>query len=157
GPDPRPVRVPRPGHADLTGGLKYDHLDDLRNVLERASARETATRVALGGAAKPLLRDLGIGVGSYVRAVGGVEAVGGEQVATELWRSDAEALGLLADQTETRTLDAASSDRLAERIREAQRRRDTVGGVVEVVATGVPVGLGSHIQWDRKLDGRLAQ
>jgi chorismate synthase len=157
GPDPRPIEVPRPGHADLTGGLKYGHMKDLRNVLERASARETATRVALGGAAKTLLRELGIGVGSYVRSIGGVEAVGAETAAPELWRLDGEGLGLLADQTETRALDSDSSERLAQRIQEAMRRRDTLGGVVEVVATGLPAGLGSHIQWDRKLDGRLAQ
>lgn len=157
GPDPRPVRVPRPGHADLAGALTYGHLGDLRNVLERASARETAIRVALAGVAKSLLRDLGIQVGSYVRSIGGVEAVGAETAAPALFLEDAEALGHLADETETRALDQASSERLAARIRESMGRRDTVGGVVEVVVTNVPVGLGSHVQWDRKLDGRLAQ
>jgi chorismate synthase len=157
GPDPRPILVPRPGHADLTGGLKYGHAEDLRNILERASARETATRVALGGAAKALLRELGIGVGSYVRSIGGVEAIGAEEAAPELWRTDAEGLAWLADASEVRVLDEASTQKLSDRIREAQKRRDTLGGVVEVVVTGLPIGLGSHIQWDRKLDGRLAQ
>jgi chorismate synthase len=157
GPDPKPVQVPRPGHADLAAGIKYGHLDDLRNVLERASARETATRVALGAVAKAFLRDLGIGVGSYVKSIGGVEADSAADVQPELWREDAESLGLLADETETRALNASSSDRLAARILETMKKRDTVGGVLEVVATGLPVGLGSHVHWDRKLDGRLAQ
>jgi chorismate synthase len=157
GPDERPIQLPRPGHADLAAGLKYDHVADLRNVLERASARETTTRVALGAVAKALLRDLGIGVGSYVRSIGGVEAADARDVAGQLWRDDAEGLGLLADHTSTRAIDEPSSERLAARIHEAMKRRDTVGGVVEVVATGLPVGLGSHVHWDRKLDGRLAQ
>lgn len=157
GPDPRPVKVPRPGHADLSGGLKYGHLGDLRNVLERASARETAIRVALGAVAKALLAELGIQVGSYVRSIGGVEAAYAEDVCPELLRTDAQALAFRADESETRALDAASSERLAARIQESMKRRDTVGGVVEVVATGLPVGLGSHVQWDRKLDGRIAQ
>jgi len=157
GPDPRPVTVPRPGHADLAGGLKYGHAGDLRNVLERASARETAIRVALGGVARVFLRDLGIQVGSWVRSIGQAQSHAPEQMAAKMWREDAEGLALLADQTETRALDEESSRRLMDAIDDARKRRDTVGGVLEVVATGVPVGLGSHVQWDRKLDGRLAQ
>ncbi len=157
GPDEKPVTVPRPGHADLAGGIKYGHTSDLRNVLERASARETAMRVALGGAAKALLRELGIGVGSYVRSIGGAVGSGADEVAAALARDDAEALALLADRFETRALDRASSDRFVQAIDEARKRRDTLGGVVEVVVTGLPIGLGSHVQWDRKLDGRLAQ
>lgn len=157
GPDPRPVHVPRPGHADLAGGLKYGHLDDLRNVLERASARETAVRVALGAVAKALLAEFGISIGSYVRSIGGVEAAHAEDCFPELLRTDAQALASCADASETRALDAESSERLAARIQEAMKRRDTLGGVIDVVATGLPVGLGSHVQWDRKLDGRLAQ
>ncbi|AKU92782.1 Chorismate synthase [Vulgatibacter incomptus] len=156
GPDPKPVRVPRPGHADLTGGIKYGHTKDLRGVLERASARETAMRVALGAAARVLLRELGIGIGSYVRSIGPAEATPAHDAAPGLYREDAYELGLLADGFETRALDEASSRHLAEAIDEARRRRDTVGGVVEVVATGVPVGLGSHVHWDRRLDARLA-
>lgn len=155
GPDPRPVQVPRPGHTDLAGGLKYGHTGDLRNVLERASARETAMRVALGAAARVLLRDLGIQVGSYVRSIGAAEADDAASAEPELFREDAEGLALLADATETRALTAAASGRLVAAIQEAQGRRDTLGGVIEVVATGVPPGLGSHVQADRKLDGRL--
>ena len=157
GPDPQPVTIPRPGHADLAGGLKYDHLDDLRNILERASARETAIRVALGAVARTLLRDLGIQIGSFVRSIGEAEAGPLDEEAQRLWREDAEALGLRADRTETRALDEQSSSGFVEAIKRAQQRRDTLGGVIEVVATGVPVGLGSHVQWDRKLDGRIAQ
>jgi chorismate synthase len=157
GPDQRPVLIPRPGHADLAGGLKYEHTEDLRNVLERASARETAMRVGLGALAKALLRDLGVEVGSYVRSIGGVEAGDAAALEPELFRADAEALALKADLTQTRALTKEASGRLEARIDEAMRRRDTVGGVVEVVVTHVPVGLGSYVQADRKLDGRLAQ
>ena len=157
GPDPAAVTVPRPGHADLAGAIKYGHTADLRNVLERASARETAMRVALGAAARAMLRNLGISVGSYVRSIGGIEAVRASQAAPDLYREDGEELGLLADRSEVRALDATSTQQLIERIQEAQRARDTLGGAIEVVATGVPAGLGSHVQWDRKLDGRLAR
>src|SRR5678815_1815820 len=155
GPDPRPVQVPRPGHTDLAGALKYGRTADLRDILERASARETAMRVALGAAARALLRELGIQVGSHVRSIGTAEADDASAVAPELLRDDAEALALRADETETRALTAAGSDRMVQAIQEAQRRRDTLGGVIEVIATGVPPGLGSHVQADRKLDGRL--
>ena len=157
GPDPKPVTVPRPGHADLAGGLKYGHLEDLRNVLERASARETAMRVALGGVARAFLRDVGIEVGSFVRSIGAAEALPLQGNAAQLHREDAEGLALLADQTETRALDEESSRRFVDAIDAARRRRDTLGGVIEVVATHVPPGLGSHVHWDRKLDGRLAR
>jgi chorismate synthase len=157
GPDPRPVTVPRPGHADLAGGLKYGHLADLRNVLERASARETAIRVALGGVARAFLRDLGVQVGSCVRSIGRAEAPPAEELAGQLLRTDAESLALLADQTETRALDPDWSQKFVAEIDEARSRRDTIGGVVEVVASNLPTGLGSHVHWDRKLDGRLAQ
>jgi len=157
GPDPRPVQVPRPGHTDLAGALKYGRTADLRDILERASARETAMRVALGAAARALLRELGIQVGSYVRSIGTADAESAADVAPDLFRDDAEALALRADETETRALTAAGSDRLVQAIQEAQRRRDTLGGVVEVIALGLPVGLGSHVSWDAKLDGRLAQ
>jgi chorismate synthase len=155
GPDPRPVRVPRPGHTDLAGALKYGQTADLRDVLERASARETAMRVALGAAARALLRDLGIQVGSYVRSIGQAEADDAAEAAPQLFREDAEALALLADATETRALTEDASARMVAAIQKAQGRRDTLGGVIEVVATGVPPGLGSHVQADRKLDGRL--
>jgi len=156
GPDEKPVAVPRPGHADLAGGLKYGHVDDLRNVLERASARETATRVALGAAARVLLREFGIGVGSYVRAIGGVAGSSAEEAVPALFHDDAEALALHADAFDTRAADEASNAKFVDAIDRARRERDTLGGVVEVVVTGLPVGLGSHVHWDRKLDGRLA-
>jgi chorismate synthase len=155
GPDPRPVQVPRPGHTDLAGALKYGQTGDLRDVLERASARETAMRVALGAAARALLRDLGIQVGSYVRSIGQADGDDAAAAAPALLHQDAEGLALLADATETRALTEAGSARLVAAIQEAQRRRDTLGGVIEVVATGVPAGLGSHVHADRKLDGRL--
>jgi chorismate synthase len=155
GPDARPVRVPRPGHTDLAGALKYGQTGDLRDVLERASARETAMRVALGAAARALLRDLGIQVGSYVRSIGEAEAEDAAIVSPQLFAEDAEGLALLADATDTRALTEAASERLVAAIKKAQGRRDTLGGVIEVVATGVPPGLGSHVQADRKLDGRL--
>lgn len=157
GPDPAAVTVPRPGHADLAGALKYGHTADLRNVLERASARETTMRVALGAAARVLLRNLGIAVGSYVRSIGGIEAISASEVQPELYRHDAEELGLLADRSEVRALDADSTAQLVARIDDARRNRETLGGVIEVIATGVPPGLGSHVQWDRRLDGRLAR
>jgi len=155
GPDPRPVLVPRPGHTDLAGALKYGQTQDLRDVLERASARETAMRVALGAAARVLLRDLGIQVGSYVRSIGQADAEDAADVVPQLFGEDAEGLALLADATETRALSEEASERLVAAIKKAQQRRDTLGGVIEVVATGVPPGLGSHVQADRKLDGRL--
>ncbi len=157
GPDPRPVKVPRPGHTDLAGGLKYGHLADLRNVLERASARETAARVAVGAAARVFLQELGIEIGSYVRSIGNADGVEASVAAPVDSRRAASLVGLLADGFETRALDAGSDERFKEAVRGAQARRDTLGGVVEVVVTGLPVGLGSHVQWDRKLDGRLAQ
>jgi chorismate synthase len=157
GPDPHPVTVPRPGHADLAGGLKYAHLDDLRNVLERASARETAIRVALGGAARALLRDLGIQIGSFVRSIGSADGNVLEPPSVSPLKEDAESLALRADLTETRALDEDSSRRFVAAIDQARKRRDTLGGVAEILATGVPVGLGSHVHWDRKLDGRIAQ
>jgi len=155
-PDPDPVLVPRPGHADLPGGLKYGHTHDLRNVLERASARETAMRVALGAAAKALLREFGITVGSYVRRIGAAEGIGWEEVAPKLGRFDAEKLARHADGFRTRSLDEASDARMVEAIEEAMRRKETLGGEVEVVVTGLFSGLGSHVHADRRIDARLA-
>ncbi|NIP78715.1 MAG: chorismate synthase [Gemmatimonadetes bacterium] len=143
----RPHYLPRPGHADLVGAFKYDRRD-VRDVLERASARETAARVACGAVAKRLLRELGVSVGSHVVSIGPV-------VADEMELP--EALNSAADADPVRCLDRAASQRMMEAIDEAKERGDTLGGVFEVVATGVPVGLGSYVSWDRKLDGRLAQ
>jgi chorismate synthase len=140
--------IPRPGHADLAGAVKYG-FNDLRLVAERASARETAMRVACGGLARQLLAEFGIVVGSHVLEIGGVRA---EIPATAY--EDIFARALASDVT---VADAASAERIRARIEEVMRAKDTAGGVIEIVALNVPVGLGSHVHWDRKLDGRLAQ
>lgn len=143
-----PQTIPRPGHADLAGALKYN-LDDLRLVAERASARETAMRVACGGLARLLLAEFGIVVGSHVLEIGGVRAEIPDVPYPELFAQ--------AAASDVGVADPASAARIAQRIRQAMRAKDTVGGVIEVVALHVPAGLGSHVHWDRKLDGRLAQ
>lgn len=142
----RPHYLPRPGHADLVGAFKYDRRD-VRDVLERASARETAARVACGAVAKRLLSEVGVSVGSHVSRIGPVEAE-----STELPVD----LNAAADQSEVRCLDADASVRMMSEIDAAKERGDTLGGCFDVVATGLPVGLGSYVSWDRKLDGRLA-
>jgi chorismate synthase len=154
-PDPQPegarerrrLRRPRPGHADLAGALKYG-TDDLRSVLERASARETAARVAAGGLARALLRAAGIEVRSHVVRIGAAALPGGAVP----WS----AMGAV-EQSPVRCADAEVSRAMVAEIDRAKRDGDTVGGVVEVVARGVPPGLGSFSQWDRRLDGRIAQ
>lgn len=143
----RPVYLPRPGHADLTGIVKYDR-PEARDVLERASARETAARVACAAVARTFLRDLGITVGSHVVALGGVEADVPDPLPDDL--NDA------ADRSPVRTLDPDAEERMIAAIDEAREAGDTLGGIFEVVVRGVPVGLGSHVSWNRKLDGRLA-
>jgi chorismate synthase len=143
-----PLTAPRPGHADLAGMQKYD-FDDARNVLERASARETAARVAAGAVAKKVLASLGVEVGSHVVALGGVEA-------DRSLRPLPGAL-LAVDKSEVRCADAAAEEAMIATIKAAAKDGDSLGGVVEVLAYGVPVGLGSHVHWDRKLDGLLAQ
>ena len=140
-----PVTRVRPGHGDLAGALKYGH-DDVRNVLERASARETAARVAAGGVARAFLRELGIDVWSFTAEVGGVAV---DPANATRSREDADASPL-------RCPDPDAEARMIARIDEARERGDTIGGVFEVVATGVPIGLGSYIQWDRRLDAALA-
>lgn len=153
GPDPfptppEPVTRPRPGHADLAGGLKYDR-HDLRDILERASARETAARVAVGAVCRKLLGAVGVEIFAHVVAIGPVEAAGSTLSLAET-RDRARASDLsCADPTAEAAMRAA--------ILETAHAGDTLGGTFEVVATGVPPGLGSHVQWDRKLDGRLAQ
>jgi len=141
-----PVTRVRPGHADLAGAVKYD-FDDVRDVLERASARETTMRVAAGAVCRAFLGELDIEVWSHTAAVGDVTA---DPEAPMRTREEAEASPL-------RCLDAAAETRMVAAIDEARSSGDTLGGVFEVVATGVPVGLGSHVQWDRRLDGALAQ
>src|SRR5688572_4872434 len=147
GPRKRAVTRPRPGHADLTGLLKYDR-DDARDILERASARETAARVAAGAVCRRLLSELGIRIGSHLVHLGGIDAVRPESLPSDLNEA--------ADRSPLRTLDAGAELRMIERIDWAKREGNTLGGICEVVCEGLPVGLGSHVSWDRKLDGRLA-
>ncbi len=145
----KPVTRPRPGHADLAGAIKYD-FQDARYILERASARETTARVAVGGLAKALLGELGIQVLSHVIAVGEERlhrAATWEEL-VELSKRDEVLLGCV---------DAEAEQRMKAVVDEVYRTGDTVGGVFEVVAHGVPPGLGSHIAWDTRLDGKLAQ
>lgn len=149
----RPLVVPRPGHADLAGSLKYGWTDDLRPVLERASARETAMRVGIGAVARRLLAELGIEIASWVVAVGDVSA---PEVDAPSDPSALRELRERADASPMRCLHDATTRAMIESIDVVRRERDSLGGIVEVVACGVPAGLGSHVHWDRKLDGRLA-
>jgi len=145
------VTRPRPGHADLAGALKYAHRD-IRNVLERSSARETATRVALGAVARKFLLEFGIRAGSFIEEIGPVKFEAGASSAEEL-----HALDEKAGASSLRCPDAATTDRMIALIDEATEKGDSLGGVFTVFITGLPPGLGSHIQWDRRLEGRLAQ
>jgi chorismate synthase len=150
--DPERKRVvtrPRPGHADLSGMLKYDR-DDARDVLERASARETTARVAAGAVCKRFLREFGIAVGSHVVHLGGVDARRPNKMPA------AADLNAAADESQLRTLDREAENEMIARIDAAKAEGNTLGGIAEVICDGVPVGLGSHVSWDRKLDGRLA-
>lgn len=144
----RRVTRPRPGHADLTGALKFDRAD-ARDILERASARETAVRVACGAVCRALLSQLGVEIGSHVVELGGIVANPRAPLPSPL--------NAAADQSPVRCLDPDAEREIIARIDAAKAAGDTLGGVVEVVAIGLPVGLGSHASWDTKLDGRLAQ
>jgi chorismate synthase len=146
-PPRRKLSRPRPGHADLAGVLKYDR-EDARDILERASARETAARVAAGAVCRRLLTEFGVEIGSHVVALGGIVAVLPEALPVPL---DA-----AADRSPVRCLDPEATRAMVARIDAAADAGDTLGGVVEVVARGVVVGLGSHVAADRRLDGRLA-
>lgn len=152
-PEPGPpvtekvVTCPRPGHADLVGAIKYNH-PDIRNVLEKASARETAIRVAVGGVAKRLLAEFGMQVYSYTVEIGGVKAALGGLTTEQAFQQ--------AEESEVRCPDAAGSAQMVARIREAKHKGDTLGGIFEVVVTNPPLGLGSYAQWDRRLNARLA-
>lgn len=141
------VTRPRPGHADLSGVMKY-HLSDIRNVLERSSARETAVRVAVGAVAKALLAEFGIRVGGFVAELGGINAVAPQEPLETLWRN--------AAASETFCCDPVAEVEMKRIIDVAKAAGDTLGGVVEVQVIGVPPGVGSYVQWDRKLDARLA-
>jgi len=144
----QPLTKPRPGHADLTGMQKYD-LTDARDVLERASARETAARVAAGAVAKILLRAIGVHIVSHVLQIGSVRAPNDERpLPGDLDRVDASEVRCFAPLTESDMIDE---------IKAAAKDGDSLGGIVEVLVYGPPVGLGSHVHWDRKIDGLLAQ
>jgi chorismate synthase len=158
----RPIRVPRPGHADLVGGLKYG-LWDLRDVRERASARETAARVAAGALARQLLEHVGASVVSFVLSIGSCEAT--PELGRDfrpgwlgsLGRDQLASIAAAAEDDPVRCPAPAASAEMCRLIDDARARGDTVGGVFCVAALGVPPGLGSYVQWDRRLDGLLAQ
>ncbi|MGA0064247.1 MAG: chorismate synthase [Ilumatobacteraceae bacterium] len=143
----KPLTQPRPGHADLTGMQKYG-FDDARDVLERASARETVARVAAGALAKALLKPLGVSVISHVVAVGAASSTAPRPLPEDLAR---------IDESPVRCADAAAEAQMIAEIEAAAKDGDSLGGIVEVLAYGVPIGLGSHVHWDRKIDGLLAQ
>lgn len=145
---PEALTRPRPGHADLAGGLKYDR-HDLRDILERASARETASRTAVGAVCRRVLAEMGMKVFAHVVAIG--------EVSAERPDIDLEELESRARASDLACTDPAAEARMRDAIKAAAHAGDTLGGVFEVIVTGVPAGLGSHVQWDRKLDGRLAQ
>jgi chorismate synthase len=143
--EPKKVTRLRPGHADLAGAMKYG-FDDVRNVLERASARETAARVAVGAVCRRFLVEFGVEIHSHTVSIGDVNAA-----------PDVEPDWAAVEESAVRSSDSQAEGRMVAAIDAAREAGDTLGGVFEMVATGVPIGLGSHVMWDRKLDGRLAQ
>lgn len=145
--DIAPMTTPRPGHADLTGAIKYGYRE-LRLPLERASARETTMRVAVGAVLKKLLAEFGIVVGGYVVQIGSVVATFGDDYALADRIIDAE-------KSDVRCPDLAVAERMHEEIRQAKIDKDTLGGILEVIALNVPPGLGSHVHYDRRLDGKI--
>lgn len=147
--DKKKVTRPRPGHADLSGAIKYSHAD-IRDVLERSSARETAARVAVGAVGRQLLELCGIEIASHVVSIGGVEARKHEKITLKTLRTQSE-------ESKVRCLDDVAATEMMKKIDEAKQKGDSLGGVVEVIVEGVPIGLGSYVHWDRKLDGRIAQ
>ncbi len=154
------ITLPRPGHADYVGSVKYG-FDDIRNVIDRASARETAMRVACCSAARKLLEELGIYIGSHVLSIGNAEVNHGDAVHRTIramiakdnaWKISAE-----ADKSEVRMLVKSAETKAIAAIKACKKKGDTLGGIFEVIVSGVPVGLGSYVHYDRKLDGQLAQ
>ncbi len=142
------VTRPRPGHADLTGALKYDQ-DDIRTILERASARETAARVAVGAVCRVFLEQFGMDLLSHVVRLGGIDAAPSKTLSVEALRKQVEG-------TPLRCADAKAQKKMMALIDAVKQQGDTVGGTIEVLVTGAPVGLGSHVHYDRKLDARIA-
>ncbi len=143
------THTPRPGHADLAGGIKLNH-HDLRNVLERASARETAARVAIGSLARQLLERFGVEFASHIVRIGRVKP--GKAISLV----DLERLRRITEESPVRCADVKAGREMMAAIREARKKRDSLGGIAEIIVRGVPVGLGGFAQWDQRLDGRLA-
>ena len=143
----RVITKPRPGHADLVGGMKYNH-QDLRNVLERSSARETAARVAVGAICKSLLAQLGIELYSRVVEIGGIKDEG---------EYDIDTIKKYEDANDVRVIDETIAQAIRDKIDQAKKDGDSIGGVVQVIVNHMPVGIGSYVHYDRKLDGRIAQ
>ncbi|PRT12804.1 chorismate synthase [Bacillus thuringiensis] len=144
----RKVTKPRPGHADLNGAIKYGHRD-MRNVLERSSARETTVRVAAGAVAKKVLAELGIKVAGHVIEIGGVQA-------KEVTYSSIEELKSITEASPVRCLDDEAGNQMMKAIDDAKANGDSIGGIVEVIVEGMPIGVGSYVHYDRKLDAKLA-
>ncbi len=147
----RQVSRPRPGHADLVGGMKYGHRD-LRNVLERSSARETTVRVAVGSVAKALLKELGISVVSHVTEIGGVKAD-----TSKAEGKSTEEIRAIVEEDPVYCVDPEASAKMVQLIDDTKKEGNSIGGVVEVIVEGLPAGIGSYVHYDRKLDGKLAQ
>ena len=145
----RKITKPRPGHADLVGGMKY-RFDDLRNSLERSSARETTMRVAVGAVAKRLLEEIGVEVASHIVTFGGIDI----EVSENLTVSE---IKKRARQSEVSIVNPEREEEIRSYIDQIKKDGDTIGGIVETIVGGVPVGLGSYVQWDRKLDAKIAQ
>ncbi|USK90602.1 chorismate synthase [Rossellomorea marisflavi] len=145
----RQISRPRPGHADLVGGMKYGHRD-LRNVLERSSARETTVRVAAGSVAKKLLKLLGIEVVGHVLEIGGIKSENGTYESIDQLRT-------VTEESPVRCLDEEAGKKMMDLIDEAKKNGDSIGGVVEVVVEGTPAGVGSYVHYDRKLDAKIAR
>lgn len=145
----RKITKPRPGHADLVGGMKY-RFDDLRNSLERSSARETTMRVAVGAVAKRLLEEIGVEVASHIVSFGGIDV----EIPENLTVSE---IKKRARQSEVSIVNPEREEEIRAYIDQIKKDGDTIGGIVETIVGGVPVGLGSYVQWDRKLDAKIAQ
>ncbi|MAL18223.1 MAG: chorismate synthase [Balneola sp.] len=153
------ITLPRPGHADLVGAQKYN-FDDIRPVIERSSARETAMRVACCSVARQFLKHFGIEIGGHVLRIGSVGFDGWEDIrniADPLIENGAESIYKAADESDVRCLDQKLSEEMREEIKVRRKEGSSLGGIYEIVITGLPAGLGSYVHWDRKLDGQLAQ
>ncbi len=157
--DVEKITLPRPGHADLTGVQKYG-FDDIRPVIERSSARETAMRVACCSIARQFLKELGIQIGGHVLQIGSIGYHNWDHVrsvADPFINSGAESIYIESDKSDVRCLDPDLGDRMRDEIKEKRKEGTSLGGIYEIIVTGVPAGLGSYVHWDRKIDGKIAQ